>query len=116
VALVLAPPSSHRLLLQLHKVSFVLWFAATAIHVLGHLLETARLAPADWLRGTRRQVAGAVTRQWLLVGSVVAGLILGAVMLSPTSHYTPQHDRAEGAAVPASSTYPKLSLALTLGS
>ena len=121
VALILAPSSSHRLLLQVHKASFVLWFAATAVHVLGHLVETARLAPADWLRRSRRQVAGAGTRQWMLASSVVAGAILGAVMLSPTSHYKPQHDRHEGAAVPADlppsvASYPKVSLALMLGS
>jgi len=121
VALVLVPASSHRLLLQVHKASFVLWFAVTAVHVLGHLLETARLAPADWVRRSRRQVAGAGTRQWLLVASVASGAILGAVMLAPTSHYRPTHDQGEGDSgalhtpvAPAS--YPKLSLALMLGS
>lgn len=121
VALVLLPASSQRLLLQVHKASFVLWFAVTAVHVLGHLLETARLAPADWVRRSRRQVAGAGTRQWLLVASVVIGAILGAVMLSPTSHYRPQRDQREGAVVKVNTpaapwSYPKLSLALRLGS
>ena len=121
IALVLAPSSSHRLLLQVHKASFVLWFAVTAVHVLGHLLETARLAPADWMRRSRRDVAGAPTRQWLLAGSLAAGALLGVVMLAPTSHYKPQHSRHEGSPVPASRTSPatycpKLSLALMLGS
>ena len=121
VALILVPASSQRLLLQVHKASFVLWFAVTAVHVLGHLLETARLAPADWVRRSRRQVSGAGTRQWLLVASVVTGAILGAVMLAPTSHYRPQRDQREGAVTPfdtpaAPSSYPKLSLALMLGS
>lgn len=121
VALILVPASSQRLLLQAHKASFVLWFAVTAAHVLGHLLETARLAPADWVRRSRRQVAGAGTRQWLLVASVVTGAILGAVMLAPTSHYRPQRDQREGAVTSldtpaAPSSYPKLSLALMLGS
>lgn len=121
VALILVPASSQGLLLQVHKASFVLWFAVTAVHVLGHLLETARLAPADWVRRSRRQVAGAGTRQWLIVASVATGAILGAVMLAPTSHYRPQRDQGEGAAAPlhkpaASVSYPKLSLALMLGS
>lgn len=121
VALILVPASSQRLLLQVHKASFVLWFAVTAVHVLGHLLETARLAPADWVRRSRRQVAGAGTRQWLLVASVAAGAILGAVMLAPTSHYSLQRDQREGAVTPLNSpgtpwSYPKLSLALMLGS
>lgn len=121
VALILLPASSRGLLLQAHKASFVLWFAVTAVHVLGHLLETARLAPADWVRRSRRQVAGAGTRQWLIVASVATGAILGAVMLAPTSHYRPQRDQGEGAVAPlhepaASVSYPKLSLALMLGS
>lgn len=121
VALVLVPASSQGFVLQVHKASFVLWFAVTAVHVLGHLLETARLAPADWVRRSRRQVAGAGTRQWLIVASVAAGAVLGAVMLAPTSHYTPQRDQGEGAVAPlhtpaAGVSYPKLSLALMLGS
>ena len=34
------------LLLKVHKASFVLWFGAMTIHVLGHLGEVFRLAPA----------------------------------------------------------------------
>ena len=47
------------LLLKVHKASFVLWFGAMTIHVLGHLGEVFRLAPRDWLRRTRREVTGA---------------------------------------------------------
>lgn len=100
VALVLAPSSDRRVLLQLHKASFLLWLAVTAIHVLGHLAETARVAPADWLRRSRRQVSGAGARQWALAASVVTGAVIGAVMLAPASHYKPQHDRHEGAVLP----------------
>ena len=99
VALVLAPTSDRSFLLQVHKATFVLWFAVTAIHVLGHLAETAKVAPADWARRTRRQVSGATTRQWLLVGTLAAGAILGAVMLGPASRYVPQHEFHDGASV-----------------
>jgi hypothetical protein len=79
IGLVIAAPSSwHDRLLLLHKVSFVLWFGAMTIHVLGHLLETATLAPRDWLARTRNQVAGASWRKWALVGSLLAGLALAA--------------------------------------
>ena len=47
------------LLLTVHTASFVLWFGAMTIHVLGHLGEVFRLAPRDWLRRTRREVTGA---------------------------------------------------------
>ena len=101
VALVLAPSAAGGRLLLIHKASFVLWFAVTAIHVLGHLLETARLARLDWLRRTRRQVTGAAARQWLLVGSLVVGAVLGAAMLGPTSRYRPQHGFHDGLRTPA---------------
>lgn len=103
VALVLAPKAIGGRLLLIHKASFVLWFGAMAIHVLGHLVETARHAPSDWVRRTRRDVAGAGARQWAIVGSLVAGCILGAAMLGPASTYRvqrPRHDK--GAAVSTS--------------
>ncbi len=44
--------------------------------------EVARLAPRDWLRRTRRDVSGADGRQWLIAASLVAGAILGVLLLS----------------------------------
>jgi hypothetical protein len=87
VGLLVAPHSLRHTLLFVHKASFVLWFAAMTVHVLGHLVETARLAPKDWVRRTRRDVAGASGRQWALAASLIAGVVLGVVMLGPTAHY-----------------------------
>jgi hypothetical protein len=81
VALLLAPVSLRAGLLLVHKASFIVWLAAMAVHVLGHLLDTARLAPRDWARRTRRQVRGATARQWVVASTIGAGLVLGAVML-----------------------------------
>jgi hypothetical protein len=81
VALLLVPPSQRSRLLLLHKASFVLWFGAMAIHVLGHLVDTTELAPQDWLYRTRRDVSGAGLRQWVLVSSVAAGALLGFLLL-----------------------------------
>lgn len=81
VGLLLLPASWSGQLLFLHKASFVLWFCAMTVHVLGHLIEVARLAPRDWLRRTRRDVSGASGRQWLITASLVAGVLLGLVML-----------------------------------
>jgi hypothetical protein len=75
------------LLLKVHKASFVLWFAAMTVHVLGHLGEVFRLAPRDWLRRTRREVTGAGTRQWLIAASLVAGVLLGFLLLSHVGHW-----------------------------
>lgn len=54
--------------LLLHKASFVVWFAATAIHVLAYLPKVPRLAFADG-------------RPWLLVSSAI---VVGAVIAVAT--------------------------------
>ncbi len=82
IALLLGPHGWRSQMLLLHKASFVLWLGAMTIHVLGHLVDTARLAPRDWLRRTRRQVEGAGLRQWALATSVALGLVL-AVLVVP---------------------------------
>ena len=81
VALVLGPNGWRDRLVFVHKASFILWLAVMTIHVLGHALETARLAPLDWMRRSRRQVAGAGARQWVLAASVVVGALLGALVI-----------------------------------
>jgi len=81
VALLLASPAWSSELLFVHKASFVLWFFAMTVHVLAHLAETARVAPRDWLRRTRRDVRGADGRLWLIAASLVAGALLGLAIL-----------------------------------
>jgi len=80
IALLLGPQGWRSWMLLLHKASFVVWLVAMAVHVLGHLLDTARLAPRDWLRRTRGQVKGARLRQWAVASSVALGLILSVVV------------------------------------
>jgi hypothetical protein len=82
IALLFVSRSSGSLLLTVHKASFVLWFGAMTIHVLSHLAEVARVAPRDWLRRTRRDVSGAGMRQWLIAASLVAGAVLGVLLIS----------------------------------
>jgi hypothetical protein len=113
IALVLAPSSFHGQLLTIHKASFVLWFAAMTVHVLGHLAETARVAPTDWARRTAGDVAGAGARRWVLVSSVVIGLVLGILMLGPASTYRSQHRLRQGARSGSAQPYPKFSPALS---
>jgi len=87
IALVLMPASFRSQLLFLHKASFVLWFGSMTVHVLAHLLETSRLAPADIARRSREQVRGAGARLWTVAGSLVVGVILGIVMLPTVGHW-----------------------------
>ena len=81
VALLLAPRGTRQELLFLHKGSFVGWFGVMALHVLGHLGDTARLAPRDWYGRTRRQVRGAGLRQWAVAASLVIGVLLGLLLV-----------------------------------
>jgi hypothetical protein len=74
-------------LLLAHKASFIGWIAVLAVHVLGHLRETAHLAPQDWLLRTRRQVAGASRRQWAVTASLCAGTLLGFALLPQLTVY-----------------------------
>lgn len=87
IALVAGPARLYSQLFFLHRASFVLWICAMAVHVLGHLLETARLAPRDYYWRTRRQVAGAGLRQWTIAASLGIGVILGALLLPDASTY-----------------------------
>ena len=51
------------------------------------LTAVFRLAPRDWLRRTRREVTGAAPRQWLIAASLVAGVMLGFLLLSQVGHW-----------------------------
>jgi hypothetical protein len=75
-------------LLFVHKASFVLWFGAMTIHVIGHLVDTARLAPLDWGRRTRRDVAHAGARTWALTVTLIAGILLGAATWGHTGGFS----------------------------
>lgn len=82
-----APVSLHPQLLQLHQITFVLWFGATAIHVLGHLVETTKIAPLDWIRRTRRDVGGASLRRWLEVSSIFLGVVIAFWITPYAGHW-----------------------------
>lgn len=90
VALIFAP-ASRDWLLPVHKISFILWFGAMTVHVIGHVTETARVAPADWDRRRHSEIAGGAGRRSALVASVVVGCLLGGLMLGPTSTYRTHH-------------------------
>jgi len=90
------------ILVGLHKASFVVWIAATAVHVLAHLRSIPRLALADWRRRpvTReRRVPGTAWRTLLLAGSIVAGAVLAVATVKygqPWVHYFAGRHGGEG--------------------
>ena len=81
IALMFVDVASRQPMLLLHKASFVIWFAAMVFHVLGHLVETARLAPRDWLDRAHADIAGARWRQWAVAASVAIGVPLGLLLI-----------------------------------
>lgn len=66
----------------LHKASFVVWFAATSIHVL------ARLAPM--LRGLRARNPGLALRLGLVAVTLVAGVAVALATLPAVDHLQDQ--------------------------
>jgi hypothetical protein len=80
--LLLGPTSMRSEYLQLHRASFIAWFAVMAIHVLAHLGDMTRSSTKDWSRRTRQLVAGARARRILLAASLVVGLGFAMTIVS----------------------------------
>jgi hypothetical protein len=72
VVLLWAPTSWQDTTLFLHKATFILWFCAMTVHVLGHLVDTYRLAPRDW-----KPQRSTLPRVWLRRATVLASLLAG---------------------------------------
>lgn len=66
--------------LTAHKVSFVIWFVATAFHVLGHLARAPRLALADLQ--SHGAFPGTITRSSLVGASLLLGIVLALSTLA----------------------------------
>ncbi len=63
-----------------HKLSFIVLFAALSVHVLAHLRKVPALTAADWRKRTR--LAGGSGRRALLLASLLAGLAVGTVAIA----------------------------------
>jgi hypothetical protein len=72
--------------LEAHKLSFLVWFAATAMHVLGYIERAPRLAVADFQE--HGLFAGAITRRSLLAASLLLGIVLALSTLVWQSPFT----------------------------
>jgi hypothetical protein len=69
----------HGFVLLLHKASFVVWFGATAVHVLWYALRLPPLLSADW--GPRRRAGGRGLRVALVAAALAGGLVLATATL-----------------------------------
>ena len=64
---------------EAHKLSFMVWLPATAVHVLGHLARTGKAAAEEASAARSRS---AITRRSLVVASLIAGVVLAAASLT----------------------------------
>jgi hypothetical protein len=64
-----------------HQVTFIAWFAVMTVHVLGHIVETVRVAPRDWSSRSDR-TRGTRLRRALMVVALISGLVLGLLIQS----------------------------------
>lgn len=62
----------------IHKASFIAWFVAMTVHVLGHVWSTPSVAARDWSAAQR--MPGSRVRQLTLVGITLAGLGAAAIV------------------------------------
>ena len=74
-------------LVAAHKASFIIWFVATTVHVVGHALETPALALADLRRSERTQTSGRGGRLAILAAAVATGVPLAIASLGWAHHW-----------------------------
>jgi hypothetical protein len=67
-----------------HKLSFVIWFGAMTVHVLGYIVRAPTLAMADF--HPRAAVPGSRSRRYLVGGALLFGVVLA---LATTQYATP---------------------------
>lgn len=97
VALLIVGPQSRGALVPIHKVSFIIWGAFTALHVLGHLGTVQRALTAELARGQATlgtRLAGRDGRALSVAGALVAGAVLALVLVPEFSawvHWSAYH-------------------------
>jgi hypothetical protein len=97
VALLFAGPSSRSTLLPIHKLSFFVWVAFTAVHVLGHLPAVGESLKTDYGPAIERLGHGAPGRSGralALASAIVLGTVLAILLIpqfSPWLHYHHVH-------------------------
>jgi hypothetical protein len=71
------------LVLEIHKVTFIVWGVVFAVHFLAYVPRMLRSLGSDWTTTRRRQLPGSGLRLGLLVASIVGGTALALAVLSP---------------------------------
>jgi hypothetical protein len=69
------------MLLEIHKVSFIVWGAVFAVHFLAYVPRVVRSLRADWGAARREAVPGAGARAMLLAATLGGGTALALALL-----------------------------------
>jgi hypothetical protein len=89
ILLLITGPSGRGQYLFLHKASFVIWLGATAVHVLGHLVDLRRsLLPTHEPSGLSGSSPGAAGRWIALAGALVGGVVLAIALIPQFAPWT----------------------------
>lgn len=95
VALLITGPAGRGFLTELHKITFIVWVAVTALHVIGHLAELPSALVADRRRrGWEDYGSGRGSRAVLLASAIAGGLILAIVtdpLFAAWTHFRHHH-------------------------
>jgi hypothetical protein len=85
IILLLVGPSGSEFWRRLHTVSFLAWFCVMSVHVLLHLRQAPTAVAADVRQAHRGRgpadKVGVITRQSLVLGSVLLGVILAVTTM-----------------------------------
>jgi hypothetical protein len=83
IVLLFEGPQHDSTVFLVHKASFFVWIAVTAIHVVGHIPEMARGLGEDWGPSyLRADVPGRSGRAMALAGAIVFGVVLAIALSS----------------------------------
>ena len=78
-------------LLEIHKVTFIVWGVLFAVHFLAHAPRMMRSLASDWTRRRRLEVPGAGMRLGLVAVSLGGGLVLALAVLSSITGWHGEH-------------------------
>jgi hypothetical protein len=90
---VLLLAAGHRFgaVLELHKVSFIVWGVLFGVHFLAYVGRVVRSLRADWRAARREAVPGAGLRGMLVAASVGGGAALGLALLPAIDAWHGRH-------------------------
>lgn len=88
IVLLFEGPAHRGSLVLIHKVSFIVWIAVTALHVLGHLPGLGGTLRGATRISDERGVPGASVRWLTLAGALAAGLVIAVALVPHFSAWT----------------------------